>query len=138
MNASSDRARQIQRHIADLLRRNWDPLGVADHPETSEEYDSYVGGVYKLLTTGASAKQVAEHLVRIETAMLGYEDTKASTLVPIAKKLLKIRDAFGLEKALPNMRMKLSCRSGHLWRNPQGRPSFFLVAAPARSLCAIR
>jgi hypothetical protein len=32
------------------------------------------------------------------------------------------------------MRMKLSCRSGHDWWNK----SFLLVAAPARSLCAIR
>jgi hypothetical protein len=39
---------------------------------------------------------------------------------------------------LPNQRMKLSCRSGHDWWNTRGRPSFFLVAAPARSLCAIR
>jgi hypothetical protein len=34
----------------------------------------------------------------------------------------------------PNMRMKLSCRSGHTWRNEL----FLIVAAPARSLCAIR
>jgi len=43
VNTSADRARQIQRHIADVLRRNRDPLSVADHPETSAEYDSYVG-----------------------------------------------------------------------------------------------
>jgi hypothetical protein len=36
--------------------------------------------------------------------------------------------------ALPNQRMKLSCRSGHNWRNW----FFLIVAAPARSLCAIR
>ena len=34
----------------------------------------------------------------------------------------------------PNMRMKLSCRGGHDRRNK----SFLIVAAPARSLCAIR
>ena len=34
----------------------------------------------------------------------------------------------------PNKRMKLSCRSGHDGRNK----SFLPVAAPARSLCAIR
>ena len=37
-------------------------------------------------------------------------------------------------RLLPNMRMKLSCRSGHDWRNK----FFLIVAAPARSLCAIR
>src|SRR5262249_6681939 len=35
---------------------------------------------------------------------------------------------------VPNQRMKLSCRSGHDWWNKL----FLLVAAPARSLCAIR
>jgi len=36
--------------------------------------------------------------------------------------------------ALPNMRMKLSCRGGHIcWKQ-----SLLFVAAPARSLCAIR
>jgi hypothetical protein len=34
----------------------------------------------------------------------------------------------------PNRRMKLSCRSGHDWWNW----FFLIVAAPARSLCAIR
>jgi hypothetical protein len=44
-----------------------------------------------------------------------------------------------LKAAAPsNQRMKLSCRSGHDWWNTRGRPSFFVVAAPARSLCAIR
>jgi hypothetical protein len=34
----------------------------------------------------------------------------------------------------PNQRMKLSCRSSHFWWNQV----FLIVAAPARSLCAIR
>jgi hypothetical protein len=38
----------------------------------------------------------------------------------------------------PNQRMKLSRRGGHFWWNAQGKPSFLIVAAPARSLCAIR
>jgi hypothetical protein len=39
-----------------------------------------------------------------------------------------------LDALTPNLRMKLSCRSGHYWWNR----SFLVVAAPARSLCAIR
>jgi hypothetical protein len=38
----------------------------------------------------------------------------------------------------PNQRMKLACRGGHAWWNGQGKPFFFFVAVPARSLCAIR
>jgi hypothetical protein len=50
---------------------------------------------------------------------------------------LTARDSSGrsvYERVQPNKRMKLSCRSGHGWRNK----SFLIVAAPARSLCAIR
>jgi IS30 family transposase len=113
MNTCADRARQILRHIADVLRRNWDPLRVADHPETSDEYDSYVGGVYRLLETNASAKQIAEHLVRLETEMLGYEDTRASTLMPVAKKLLKIKDRFRLGEGAASQAAAADGRRSH-------------------------
>ena len=43
-----------------------------------------------------------------------------------------------LERALSNQRMKLARRGGHFWWNAQGKPSFLIVAAPPRSLCAIR
>jgi hypothetical protein len=42
------------------------------------------------------------------------------------------------DRVPPNMRMKLSCRAGHSWWNAQGKPSFLIVAAAPRSLCAIR
>jgi hypothetical protein len=38
------------------------------------------------------------------------------------------------DRVQPNKRMKLSCRSGHDW----WKWFFLIVAAPARSLCAIR
>jgi hypothetical protein len=38
------------------------------------------------------------------------------------------------DRVQPNKRMKLSCRSDHDWWNW----FFLIVAAPARSLCAIR
>jgi DnaJ-class molecular chaperone len=40
----------------------------------------------------------------------------------------------GGQGVLPNQRMKLSCRGGHVCR----KNSVLSVAAPARSLCAIR
>ena len=35
-----------------------------------DEYDSYVGGVYRLLASGASFEQVAEHLAELERGAL--------------------------------------------------------------------
>jgi hypothetical protein len=45
MTSKQKRARELQRVIAEVLRRNWDPIGVRDVPETEDEYDAYVGGV---------------------------------------------------------------------------------------------
>lgn len=66
-----DRARQIQEDIRDVLLREWDPIGIVDVPEAQDEYDSYVGGVYRLLASGASQDQLVEHLRQIEIAQMG-------------------------------------------------------------------
>jgi len=90
MDSREVRAKEIQRAIGEVLLRNWDPLGVKDVPEAQDEYDSYVGGVYHLIASGASAKQIAEHLVRVETERLGYPDTDPTMLIPLANKLLRL------------------------------------------------
>ena len=71
MDAKTRRARLIQREIADVLRRNWDPIGIKDAPEAQDEYDAYVGGVYRLLESGATVKELAAHLIQLETDKLG-------------------------------------------------------------------
>jgi len=66
-----DRAREIQENIRDVLLREWDPIGIIDVPEAEDEYDGYVGGVYRLLASGASQDQLVEHLRQIETTRMG-------------------------------------------------------------------
>jgi hypothetical protein len=90
MTSREVRAKEIQRAIGEVLLRNWDPLGVKDEPQAQDEYDAYVGGVYQLLASGATAKQIAEHLVRVETDRLGYPDTDPKMLIPLANKLLRL------------------------------------------------
>jgi len=96
MTSSTDRVQLAYRLIGDVLRRHWDPLNVSDQPETSDEYESYVGGVYQLLVKGASPRDIAEHLVHVETTALGFVDTEPKTLIPLANKLLKIRRRLAL------------------------------------------
>ena len=43
-----------------------------------------------------------------------------------------------LQGALSNQRIKLSRRGGHFWWYAQWKSFFLIVAAPTRSLCAIR
>ena len=90
MDSRERKAREIQQRIGEVLLRSWDPLGVANEPEAADEYTAYVGGVYRLLATGASEREIAEHLVRLETEQLGYRDSEWRMLVPIARRLRKL------------------------------------------------
>lgn len=82
-----DRARQIQESIRGVLLHEWDPLGVMDVPEAQDEYDGYVGGVYGLLVSGATAEQLAEHLWKMETDTMGLSTADQAALLPVAQSL---------------------------------------------------
>ncbi len=84
------RIRQIEGAIREILVRRWDPLGVGQEPAAPDEYDGYIGGVYRLIASGASADEIAEHLADIERSQMGFERTSAERLLPVAAVLLKI------------------------------------------------
>ncbi len=42
-------------------------MRVGDEPNAQDEYDGYLGGVFDLLTSGASDDRMSEQLVRIVT-----------------------------------------------------------------------
>jgi len=90
MTSKEERAREIQRSIAEVLLRNWDPIGVRDHPQAQDEYDAYVGGVYRLIRLEATARVLAEHLAQLEAYQLGFQDPDPEMLIPVAEKLLKL------------------------------------------------
>jgi hypothetical protein len=60
-------SRRIRAEIRRVLMTAWDPIGVRDEPNAQDEYDGYLGGVFALLTSGASDDQINEHLLRIVT-----------------------------------------------------------------------
>ena len=78
------------------MRRHWDPLQVADVPEAKDEYQRYLTGVYRLLERGASAREIANHLVQLETDELGFKDTDPKMLIPLARKLLTLKERFNI------------------------------------------
>ena len=90
MPSREQRAKEIQRWISDILQRHWDPIGINDDPSAQGEYDAYVGGVYRLIASGASPRELAEHLVRVEAEYLGYQDTDPGMLIPVAERLLRL------------------------------------------------
>lgn len=81
------RAREIQDQIHEILLRDWDPIGVADVPECQDEYDAYVGGVYRLLSEGASSEDVAMQLRHVETVWLGIVAGTQEHLLEVARNL---------------------------------------------------
>jgi len=89
MDKRERRAAEIQAAIHDVLLHDWDPIGVADEEQAQDEYDSFIGGVYRLLASGASPEQVAEHLSTVEREDMGWE-VPASALLPVARKLCEI------------------------------------------------
>ena len=89
MTLRDDRARAIQESIREALLREWDPIGVFDEPSAQDEYDSYVGGIYRLLAGGASAEDIAAHLAKIQTDTMGLP-ASGERLLGVARRLKQI------------------------------------------------
>ena len=88
--ARLEKAREIQGEIGRILLRHWDPVGVRDEPRARDEYDHYVGGVYRLLASGASPEAVAEHLCAVEAEWMGLAQARPGNLLPVAAKLCSL------------------------------------------------
>jgi hypothetical protein len=89
MSNRSERAKEIQEAIRQVLLHEWDPIGVSDIPEAQDEYDSYVGGIYRLLASGASEYQIIERLYNLETVDMGLPGNREG-LKRVAEKLAEL------------------------------------------------
>ena len=87
---SERRTRDIMKQIHDVLWNDWDPIGVrAIAPE--DEYDSYIGGVYELLSGRAPNEAVLiDHLYQIETETMELPPRDKKLLLPIVRQLMEI------------------------------------------------
>ena len=72
---------QIREKIQRILMNEWDPIGVRDIPEAADEYDSYLGDVYRLVVQSASASKIAEYLRYVEVEQMGMIDAKGAPLL---------------------------------------------------------
>src|SRR5258706_9774686 len=90
MTSRDDRVLETQRSIRQVLLRNWDPVSVRGELQARDEYDAYVGGVYKLIASGATVHELADHLARVEAEYFGFQVTDPTMLIPVAEKLLKL------------------------------------------------
>ena len=89
MDPRDPRARAIQESIRSVLLREWDPIGIRDERHAQDEYDAYIGGIYRLLASGASAAQLTDHLCGIQVNEMGLESDRRSMRL-VAEALLRL------------------------------------------------
>jgi hypothetical protein len=88
------RAEEIQRVIGEILYRDWDPIGVCG-TGPKDEYDAYIGRIYRLLVSRPSWEIVANELIKIEKDHMGFDCVREGSLQGVAKKLLSINVNLG-------------------------------------------
>jgi hypothetical protein len=80
-------ATQIQHAIRHILFRQWDPIGVRDIEGSSDEYDSYIAPIYRILVGTRSEDDLIDLLCRSERD-LGMQSRSPEGLRPVARALL--------------------------------------------------
>ncbi len=88
MNERSRKAIEIQESIRHILFYDWDPIGINDSAPDNE-YDSYVGGIYRLLASCVSEYQIIEHLRQLEIVKMEVSSNREK-LKDVAEKLMKL------------------------------------------------
>jgi len=84
------RAAEIQDSIRQILFSEWDPIGVNDNQNLSDEYDSYIAPVYRVLTGIRSEEALIDYLFKTEHETIGCGCTDREMLRPVARKLLTL------------------------------------------------
>jgi len=77
------------KRIHDVLWNDWDPIGVNDYGP-DDEYDSYIGGIYRILSGKPTESELIGYLYQIETETMGQPFHNKELLHPIAQKLMEI------------------------------------------------
>ena len=91
MKSRRDHADRITEAIRQVLVSDWDPIGVMNDPDwPRDEYDSYIGEIYRQLVRGDSAELIATRSCFIEHSAMGLGKLHASVRMPVALKLKAI------------------------------------------------
>lgn len=74
-----------------ILWLDWDPIGLNDHQDALDEYDSYAPAIVSLLSRGCCASDLDLHLSRIETDSMGLSQVPTAPRANVVAKLLALR-----------------------------------------------
>jgi hypothetical protein len=92
-------ARENRRRVRQVLLEHWDPIGVRNIPEASDEYDRYVGQLYVMLMDDrASVEAINSYLFTTATEYMGISasDFLGSASAKAAAILVALRPEFEL------------------------------------------
>jgi len=67
--------KEIWNKIDEILWIYWDPIGVNDDFDARSEYQSYIGGLYKLILTNGNAEKLKNYLRKIEKEEIGIKSS---------------------------------------------------------------
>jgi hypothetical protein len=88
-NPKEKHTRNVVKQIHDVLWYDWDPIGINDSGPDNE-YDYYIGGIYRILSGNPTESELMEYLYKIVTDTMGLSSHNKELQRPIAKKLMAI------------------------------------------------
>jgi hypothetical protein len=93
MKDQKQRGKEIFQAVDEILYKYWNPIGI-NTLVPRDEYEGYVGGVYRLLASGASRAELDAHLANVELTQIGVgiSDKQRGLVID---KLLQINISLG-------------------------------------------
>ncbi|NLC82957.1 MAG: hypothetical protein GX748_17395 [Lentisphaerae bacterium] len=88
MKTKEQRGQEIMDAIRSVLVNDWDPIGIKGIGP-NDEYDGYIGQVYRLLSKSPTEEDVARQLLMFESHDIGLPKRETGIL-DVARKLLSI------------------------------------------------
>ena len=77
-------------NIRFVLISDWDPIGIGDIPNLSDEYDGYIGSIINILRQKLPIEAIVVLLEKIEKTEMGIDNIDVKSLYDVAVKLKKI------------------------------------------------
>jgi hypothetical protein len=79
----------LYERVRSILLTDWDPIGIQDVPQASDEYDQYVNALAKMVIARTPAPELSKRLLEIETQAMGLAGNRDRARA-VADKLAKI------------------------------------------------
>jgi len=85
---SKVKRKELWQAVKEVLFREWDPIGINSNPACSDEYDSYVNTIVRLLQAEADEYKIAEHLRSLQRVSMGLSSANEERDRRIARRLI--------------------------------------------------